>query len=302
MTADRPPFPSVIDNSAISSFKKCPLDWYYSSLRALTRKGGNIHLHFGGAYAAGLEAGRKAFYDQELSEAESLAVALDTATRFWGDFTPPEDSAKTYDRLIYALCEYFCQYPLSTDIIKPFKLATGKSAVEFTFAIPIPDLIHPTTGEPILYAGRFDMLAVREGVLFVEDDKTASQLGSQWMRNWDLDAQFTGYCWAAREFQYPVAGAIIRGLSILKNGFGHAQAIIYRPDWQIERWLESTIHQIKMMIAYWQTGYYPPALDKHSCNSYGGCGFSQLCTSPNPESWIELNYEPRVWDPLAKGA
>ena len=73
-------------------------------------------------------------------------------------------------------------------------------------------------------------------------------------------------------------------------------------DWQIDRWLASTEHTVRLMIAYWEQGFFPLALDKHSCNSYGGCGFSQLCESPNPESWIELNYEPRVWNPLAKGA
>lgn len=298
------PFPSLLDNSAISSFKKCPTDWYYGSLRSITRTGGNIHLHFGGAYAAGLEAGRKAFYDEGLDEDTALTIALDTATKFWGDFEPPADfpGAKNYQTLIGALCEYFNQYPLSTDIIKPFRLATGKSAVEFTFAIPLPNVRHPVTGDPLLYGGRFDMLAERDGVLFVEDDKTASQLGAQWMRNWTLDAQFTGYCWAARDFGYPVAGAIIRGLSILKNGFGHAQAITYRPDWQIDRWLASTEHTVRLMIAYWEQGFFPLSLDKHSCNSYGGCGYHQLCESPNPESWIALNYAPRVWNPLAKGA
>lgn len=296
------PFPTLLDNSAISSFKKCPTDWLYSSLRALTRKGGNIHLHFGGAYAAGLEAGRKAFYDEGLSEDESIAQAMHAATLFWGDFEPPEGSAKNFSTLLLALNEYFAQYPLHSDIVMPFRMANGKSAVEFTFAIPLPNVRHPVTGDPILYGGRFDMLAEREGVLFVEDDKTTSQLGSQWLRNWTLDSQFTGYCWAARDFNYPVAGAIIRGLSILKNGFGHAQAITYRPDWQIERWLTSTEHTVRLMIAYWQQDFFPMALDKHACNSYGGCGFSQLCESPNPESWIEMNYEPRIWNPLAKGA
>jgi len=296
------PFPLLLDNSAISSFKKCPADWYYGSLRSIARTGGNVHLHFGGAYATGLEAGRKAFYDEGATPDEAIARALGAATIFWADFQSPEGTAKTYERLIDALCEYFEEYPLATDVIRPHRLANGKSAIEFTFAIPLPGLKHPTTGDPILYGGRFDMLAERDGSLFVEDDKTASQLGPQWMRNWLLDSQFTGYCWAARDFGYPVAGAIIRGLSILKHGFGHAQAITYRPDWQIDRWIESTTHTVRLMIAYWEQGRFPMALDKHSCNSYGGCGYHQLCESPNPESWIALNYEPRIWNPLAKGA
>lgn len=299
---ETPAFPLFVDNSAISSFKKCPTDWYYSSLRAIAPVGGNIHLHFGGAYAAGLEGGRKAFYDEGLSEEASVLRALDDATRFWGNFVPPEGSPKTYDRLLLALIEYFSEYPMDRDIIKPHRLATGSSAVEFTFSIPLPNVRHPTTGDPLLYSGRFDMLAERESVLFVEDDKTASQLGTQWSRNWLLDSQFTGYCWAARAFGYPVAGAVIRGLSILKTGFGHAQSIVYRPDWQIERWLVSTEHTVRLMIEYWRQGFFPLTLDKHACNSYGGCGYSRLCESPNPEGWVDQYYEPRIWNPLAKGA
>ena len=295
------PFPELIDNSAISSFKKCPKDWYYSGLRSIAKKGGNIHLHAGGAYAAGLEHARKAFYDDGLPEEEAILIGLKALTSYWGDFDVPEASNKTYQNMCGALIEYFTQYPMATDIVKPFRLATGKSAVEFTFAIPLPNVLHPVTGQPILYGGRFDMLAERDGVLFAEDDKTASQLGTQWTRNWLLDSQFTGYCWAARAFGYPVAGAIIRGVSILAKGYGHAQSIVYRPDWQIDRWLETTEHYVKMMIAYWEQGFFPLALDKHACNSYGGCGYHQLCESPNPESWIEFNYEPRVWNPLAKG-
>jgi hypothetical protein len=293
------PFPDLIDNSALSSFKKCPKDWYYSSLRAITSTGGNIHLHAGGAYACGLEHARKAFYDDGLPEEDAILVGIHALTIFWGADTPEHASAKSYDRMLLALIEYFCEYPMDDDIVKPYRLPSGKGAVEFTFAIPT-DIKHPVTGNPILYGGRFDMLAEREDVLFVEDDKTASQLGSQWNRNWTLDSQFTGYCYAAQAFKYPVAGAIIRGVSILKNGYGHAQVITYRPQWQIDRWYEQTMHYIKMMIAYWEQGFYPYALDKHSCNSYGGCGYSKLCESPNPESWIPMEYEPKIWNPIEK--
>lgn len=300
MTEAKPPFPELVDNSAISSFRKCPTDWYYSSLRAITGKGGNIHLHAGGAYAAGLEVARKAFYDEGLSEELAIIEGYKALTNYWGDFEEPEGSAKSYDRIAHALIEYFCQYPMAEDIIKPFRNALGKSCVEFNFSIPI-DVAHPVSGNPILYGGRFDMLAERQGVLFVEDDKTASQLGAQWNRNWILDSQFTGYCFAARRFGYPVAGAIIRGLSILKNGFGHAQAIVYRPDWQVDRWYENLCKTVEDMIRAWDSNRYLMTLDKSACNSYGGCGYHKLCESPEPERWIEFDYEPRIWSPLAKG-
>lgn len=297
------PFPELVDNTALSSFKKCPQDFFYSGIQQITGKGGNIHLHFGGAFAAGLEAVRRAYYDNDHSEEAAIKHGIETASAFWDTKADlmPEDLPKNKDTLLGALFEYFTEYPLATDFLKPHKPEGGDSScIEFTFAIPL-SVMHPVTGNPILYGGRFDMLAEKDGVLFVEDDKTASQLGSQWMRNWLLDSQFTGYCWAAREFGYPVAGAIIRGVSILKRGFGHAQSIVYRPDWQIDRWLHVTEMLVRQMIRTWEHDGWYPVLDKHACNSYGGCGYHQLCESPNPESWIEMNFEPRVWNPTAKG-
>ena len=32
--------------------------------------------------------------------------------------------------------------------------------------------------------------------LFIEDDKTASQLGSKWANQWEMRSQFSGYTWA----------------------------------------------------------------------------------------------------------
>jgi hypothetical protein len=293
-------FPMLLDNTALSSFKKCPMDWHYSAVRQITKQGGNLHLHFGGAFAAGLEAARRAYYDDDHSEEAALKHGVEVALAFWETKEMPEGFAKNADTLVGALFAYFIEYPLATDFLKPYRQPdSDSSCIEFTFSIPL-DIRHPQTGDPILYGGRFDMLAEKDGVLFVEDDKTASQLGSQWLRNWLLDSQFTGYCWAAQEFGFPVAGAIIRGVSILKNGFGHAQSIVYRPQWQLDRWLETTTTLINQMIAMWETDSHYPVLDKHACNSYGGCAYHQLCESPNPESWIEMNYEPRIWNPTHK--
>ena len=53
--------------------------------------------------------------------------------------------------------------------------------------------------------------------LYIEDDKTTSQLGSSWGAQWDMRSQFTGYAWAARQSGLPIAGIIVRGISILKT-------------------------------------------------------------------------------------
>jgi hypothetical protein len=150
------------------------------------------------------------------------------------------------------------------------------------------------------------MLGVFHDALFAVDEKTASQLGPSWTRQWELDSQFTGYCWAAQQFSYPVAGAIVRGISFLKNSFGHAQAIVYRPAWMLDRWYQNLIYDIQRMIDTYErfqnSALIPSALDKGVCSNYGGCAYYKLCTSPNPEAWVETEFAPRHWNPLAKGA
>lgn len=299
------PFPELIDNTSRSMFVSCPQKWVYGNLRNLASKEPSIHLHAGGAFAFGLETSRKAFFNEGKSETEAIKLGCEAIIQFWGDFTAPEDSAKSLPRLVEALLEYFTEYPLDANPIKPLKNSDGSHAIEFTFSVPLP-IKHPVTGNPLVYAGRFDMLAEYNGTLFAVDEKTASQLGAQWMNQWELDSQFTGYCWAAQQYGYPVGGAILRGISFLKTKFGHAQAIVYRPEWVINRWYANLIWDIEQMIELWnrarESRFIPQALDKAICGNYGGCAYKRLCETQNPEAWIDADFVPRTWNPLHKGA
>jgi len=292
-------FPAFIDNSAMSSFKRCKRHWYYSSLRKITPKGGNIHLHAGGAYARGLEVARTCYFEKGMDEDDAIAQGLHAFLLFWGDAEIDHETAKDLDRVFYAVIEYFCQYPLGQDVLVPMELPNGKRGIEFSFAVPF-DQRHPLTGDPLIFTGRFDLLATYNGAAFGEDDKTATQLGNQWMRNWDLDSQFTGYTYAAKVYGIPLAGFFVRGTSILKNGFGHAQALVYRPQWMLDEWQETTHFTIENMLWHFERQFFPKTLDKHACNSYGGCPFARLCGSPDPEAWVPVYFEPNNWNPLHK--
>lgn len=298
-------FPEVIDNTARSVFISCGIKAVYQLFRNLGPKEKSVHLHAGGAFAAGLEFARKAFYDQGLSPEESIKTGAEALVEYYGDFECPDDSAKSKDKMLEALFEYFLEYPLGLDAIKPMPTVPGKHAIEFRFNVPLP-FKHPETGNPLSYGGRFDMLGLFNGTLFAVDEKTTSQLGATWSKQWELDSQFTGYCWAAQQYGYAVGGAVIRGISILKTKFGHAQAIVYRPEWMIDRWYQNLLYDIEKMLELhyrWKQGLLvPSAIDKSICSNYGGCSFFSLCTSPDPEAWIPSNYGPRDWNPLMKGA
>lgn len=298
---EKPPFPTYIDSSArktaISCFKKAE----YEYIRHLKPKGPSIHLHFGACLAHGLEVYRKAFYTGAADAEGSLILATESIIKLWGDVEPPDYGTaanKSLGRCLEAIISFFEEYPPDTDPVKPVMTPDGP-AVEWSFALPIPDVYHPTTGAPMLYVGRFDMLAEYGGAVFVNDEKTSGQLGDGWAKNWKLASQLTGYTWAASQFGFNMQGVIIRGIGILKTMIKHQFIIENRPQWMIDRWLVQLQRDVRRLISAWEEGYFDYALDD-ACSSYGGCPFLSLCTTKNPEPWIETDFDVRIWDPLEK--
>jgi len=294
----KPDFPITIDNTMRSAFVACPQKYFRTYFQHWKPIQESVDLVAGKAYAAGIEASRLEFFQKKNpSTEECISAGVAAVITEYGAFEPPEGHVKTLDRMIGALDEYFRNYGFATDLIQPY-FSNGKPAIEFSFALPIPGTSHPTTGEPLLYTGRFDMLGVFNGSIFVVDEKTTKQLGNSWVKSWAMSSQFTGYCWAAGEYGYPVAGAIIRGISILKHKYGHAESLQYRPKWFIDRWLIQLAKDIQRMIRAWELDDWEYDLNT-ACNNYGGCGLVDVCSSINPERVLEANFQKRIWNPLA---
>jgi hypothetical protein len=144
-----------------------------------------------------------------------------------------------------------------------------------------------------------DALIKYAGGVFICDEKTTTQLGASWSRQWDLRAQFTGYAWGCQQAGIRVDGAIVRGISILKSKYDTQQAISYRPEWQIDRWYNELVDWIDEIKAHWIAGKWRHNLD-HSCAEYGGCAFRQACSSSDPSPWLETYFEKRRWNPLLR--
>lgn len=294
----KPMFPHAIDSTMLATFRSCPQKFFRQYMQHWKPKAESVHLVAGGAFASGIEAARRAYYEKDMTREEAEGVGLGALIAHYGDFECPPDSAKSLERTCGALEFYFQNYPLGEDGMEPVQLANGKRGIEFSFAQPLP-FAHPVTGDPILYTGRADMIAEFASGIYVVDEKTTSSLGASWPRQWEMRAQFTGYCWACREFGLQPAGTIIRGVSILKTKYDTHQAITYRAPWEIDRWLEQTIRDLERMVKMWQDNWYDYALD-HACAEYGGCSMLQVCKSAGPDSWLPMYFEQRVWDPLAR--
>ena len=296
------PFPELVDNTMRGDFILCPRKFYWGFVRKLAPMAPSIHLHAGGAFAAGLEACKRAFYEKGLDEAHSLKAGLEALITYYGplQLPPARTGDKSCENVVRAFDSYFQRYPLGKDFLKPHMAANGKAMLEFTFAIPT-EVKHPESGHPILYGGRADEIGkMDQGQLMVADEKTSTSLGQTWAAQWDLESQFTGYVRAALEFGIPVAGVVVRGIGLLKTKISHEEALIYRSSWVIDRWWRQLNKDIQRMVACWENDDFDYALSKSACAAYGGCAFKMLTESPEPERYVEVYYRKRTWDPMAK--
>ena len=294
----RPMFPHTVDSTILSAFRSCPQKFFLQYVEHWKPKEQSVHLVAGGAFASGIESARDSFYVQGNSASDAEAAGLNALIKHYGDFEPPADSAKSLERMCGALEFYFSQYPLGADGANPITLANGRRGIEFSFAEPL-NINHPVTGAPILYTGRSDMIAERAGGVYIYDEKTTSSLGASWGRQWEMRSQFTGYGWAAQRQGIKTHGSIVRGVSILKTKYDTLEVPTYRTEYELERWEAQTIRDIKRMIQAWEEGYWDWNLDG-ACTDYGGCSFTRVCKSSEPEAWLPMYFSQRVWDPLAR--
>jgi hypothetical protein len=137
------------------------------------------------------------------------------------------------------------------------------------------------------------------GGAYITDEKTTTQLGASWSRQWDLRSQFTGYAWGASKIGIKVDGALVRGVSILKTKYDTQQAISYRAEWFIERWYQEMLSWVSDLLICWETGFWKHNFD-HACAEYGGCQFRETCATQDETPWLETYFERRRWNPITR--
>lgn len=293
-------FPEAIDNTMITAYRACPRKFWWRHQQLLQRGDISIHLTSGGAFARGLEVTRKRYFEDNLPFEDAICHGAAALYEAYGHVEPiPKYSNKSANNLVGALRYYFETW-LIDRTMQPWRpTPTARPCIEWNFSVPIPGINHPDTGLPLLYCGRFDMVGLFEnGMLLGEDDKTTGQLGQSWYDRWRLSNQILGYCWGAQAHNINLAGFTIRGVSLLKNNYGHAEAIVMVNPWQIARFVENLQTTLNKMLADYRKNIW--AYDfAGSCSAYGGCDYLPLCESPEPETWIPLSYHRSEWNPLA---
>lgn len=291
---NKPPFPDIIDSSWLSDFKSCPTQFMYSAVRRIKAPGESIHLIAGDAFAKGLEFARRSFA-AGASPNEAAAIGLGVLLKTYHAVPMKPSESKTLDRVAAAYESYLDRWPLDTDPIRPLVIS-GKPAIEFTFAFPLP-VDNPSTGQPIMFAGRCDFIGAHLGAPWCVDDKTTKAFRDTWANDWQLRSQFAAYSYAARLYGINVVGVIVRGTAIQKTQIQHLEAFIPTQEWKLDRWLTQSLKDIRRAVEMWKAWDWDFDLDE-SCTSWGGCPFSRLCQVKDPEPWIAIEYTQNEWSPL----
>jgi hypothetical protein len=324
------PFPMVIDNTMREAFWSCPHSFFRSHIQGLRKSqldehlqpvvGKYIDLVFGGVLASGLEATKVAYAVEGLSPIQALTKGGEHVIKKWaaeGPLPAPMSrgqEAKTLEGCLMAHHGYFGEWPLD-DPMQQLALVNGQPMVEFSGARPIPGCFHPVTGEQLVYAGRFDAVLDRFGVLFGLDDKsTGSYVDSDnWRSQWRLRGQFTGYCWLAQGYGMKMNQFLVHGIQVLKTKCHYAEALVDRADWKIERWLKQLQSDVLQMTegylafiqhnlgeVYMLAQAHPFGQSfGHACNAYNRpCQFLEdICDTQVPD--LERFVVER-WNPLER--
>lgn len=295
--------PIYIDASMRSTWKSCQQKFRNAYIVRKVAGTSSIHLHAGKAFAKGCEVTRISRYLQNKPWDTAIFDGQRAIFDAWADTeeeVPTYGTGKTLPNMLLLLEEYFQTYDRSGSDLLPLIRDNGKPCVEFSFAIPIPGTSHPTTGEPILYVGRLDMLAKRlgEAGVWAVDEKTTSALGDKWGDQWRLRGQFIGYTFAARQYGFDCAGAVVRGVKITATGnTGFAEVPIPVTEVLIERWLAELRKDCEDIKAAWLADEWDYDF-ADACSAYGGCTYQMPCASRDPDRWIESNYVDNEWYPI----
>ena len=146
----------------------------------------------------------------------------------------------------------------------------------------------------ILYYGRIDLIVELNGVIYIVDHKTSSNMRFMASPN----HQFTGYIHNGLTLGLNVTGAIANILGVYKTKTEFKRPATYRSEGDIREW-KHYVMDTKMRIDQCLREEFFPMF-AHSCYRYGAtCPFEVLCTAEDKwrEDIIETDFNINEWKP-----
>ena len=290
MSMEAQPKPLIerpIDNTALSTFMKCPREYNLSMREGWRRKETSQALSFGAFWHRLLETHYKTGGD--------IASVMQTFER-WKHEVPNVGDYRTANRALLDYKRYRDQYPVAADTQATIGWPHSPM-VEISTAIHSPDLIHE-------YAGKIDRIVMVGGLAYVEDHKTTSRLDKGYFKNFENSNQMMGYVWMARQLvpDVKVVGVRINLLHVLTKDSNFERGLITYSDSRIDEWVDNTnrwLHRLQRSIV--EEDFHAHFGDNGCSSKYGRCQFFDVCSSSPAirRAVLAQDFHIDKWDPLA---
>ena len=269
------------DYTSMSTFLTCRRKYEYRINRGLVGMAPPTAANFGKCIHSALDV----WYVNHDLEA--------TLAKFSEEFkADPDDDKRTPVMGFWILKNYHEKYQ-----DQPFKVL----ATEQEFTIDLP------WGKKLI--GRIDKIIEWDGVVWVMDHKTTSQLGDGYMKMHTPNMQFTGYVYAANKLGFKCQGALVDAILVAKGLLETSSRskltplrrdFAYRSEGDIEEYLR-TIYDIQQDIELCENSQWWNQ-NQDSCTDYGECPYRKVCKESVEyrERIITNDFRVEHWDPRAK--
>lgn len=272
-----------IDNFALTMFQSCPAKYDLRMRQGWTARRRSAALGFGGALHEGLAAWYRT---------HDKVKALEAIHNFWPANVPTDDY-RNKAKCVEVMIEYLRHYPSEMWNVVGFP---DNPMIECTFTLDTGLTLED--GEPIEYGGIFDGLIEMNGVVYVLEHKSTSQLGATYFNQFKPNNQVTGYVWAAQHLSGGrVGGALINAIGVYKSSpTKFERTITSRSSEEIDEWLKNVRNTCQMIRDCEKRGVWP--LHTPSCVQYGLCEFHSvhsLSSAKTRERLLEQDYVREPW-------
>lgn len=289
-------FPQIISNTDLSLLSQCHLRYFRERIQHLRRKNSvyNEDLSAGGAFAKGIQEVREAYYKKGLSEQTALEMGkFRLQEEMEKEEETDEGQLKSPERMKLALETYFKKFPLADEELIPVYDEEGKLGVEYGITAELP-ILHPETGEPLIFKGKLDLLGSENGKLYILDEKTTKAIPKNQAALLQASGQFLGYAWLAQQKGHKVSEARIRKVSIQVKEIKVEEFVIPLTQFAIDRWYEALLDKLISLVLHYddfradlefndetpdETVHFTPDYQLGCTAFYRPCSFIDACTS-----------------------
>lgn len=230
----------------------------------------------------------------EDERAQSLAFCL-SALETSGFYDDPSDKRRTYTNLEEACIAYIDRWDWNRMPVWIRDEADPLSdiGIELPFDIVLHFVLEDKRELEYRFIGKADGLHVRNGVLYLHENKTASRLDEAWRQSFLMSSQVTGYCFALSLWAGgPIEHAEVFGMSIpLPRNYdfgGLVREPVTRYSHHFEHWFKWFLHTVQIEQAYVSNPIEAPRYT-HSCNRYfRPCSLIPFCDAEEDEQKLIL--------------